>query len=323
VIWEGLLLPELSELGVKCVESTGNHGRFSAEPLEAGFGVTLGNALRRVLLSSLPGAAVTWLEIEGIQHEFSPIPYVKEDVIEFLLNVKELRLRPLSHEPGKLILEAEGEGKVCAGDIRPSADFQIANPELCLATLDSSQAKLHVEFNVELGRGYVPAKKSADGLPVGALPIDAIFTPVHKVNFLIEPIRPGEERSPERLILELWTDGTISPVEAITQGATILINQLSPFRQLEVPVEEQIGIGSGLPISAEQYNTPVEELGLSTRSCNSLKRGGILTLGQLVDKSQEGLPPLPGFGAKSRAEVEDLVTKLGFPFASKVKGKGK
>jgi DNA-directed RNA polymerase subunit alpha len=271
----------------------------------------------------LPGAAVTWLEIEGIQHEFSPIPYVKEDVIEFLLNVKELRLRPLSHEPGKLILEAEGEGKVCAGDIRPSADFQIANPELCLATLDSSQAKLHVEFNVELGRGYVPAKKSADGLPVGALPIDAIFTPVHKVNFLIEPIRPGEERSPERLILELWTDGTISPVEAITQGATILINQLSPFRQLEVPVEEQIGIGSGLPISAEQYNTPVEELGLSTRSCNSLKRGGILTLGQLVDKSQEGLPPLPGFGAKSRAEVEDLVTKLGFPFASKVKGKGK
>ena len=321
--WEGLLLPELAEPSVKCVESTGNHGRFSAEPLEAGFGVTLGNALRRVLLSSLPGAAVTWLEIEGIQHEFSPIPYVKEDVIEFLLNVKELRLRPLSHEPSKLILEAEGEGKVCAGDIRPSADFQIANPELCLATLDSSQAKLHVEFNVELGRGYVPAKKSADGLLVGALPIDAIFTPVHKVNFLIEPIRPGEERSPERLILELWTDGTISPVEAITQGATILINQLSPFRQLEVPVEERIGIGSGLPISAEQYNTPVEELGLSTRSCNSLKRGGILTLGQLVERSQEGLPPLPGFGAKSRTEVEDLVTELGFPFASKVKGKGK
>jgi DNA-directed RNA polymerase subunit alpha len=288
--------------------------------LEAGFGVTLGNALRRVLLSSLPGAAVTWLQIDGVQHEFSSIPYAKEDVIEFLLNVKQLRLRPLSHEPGKLILEAAGEGKVCAGDIKPSADFQIANPELCLATLDSSEAKLRVEFNVELGRGYVPANPS-DSLPVGALPVDAIFTPVHKVNFLIEPVRPGEERSPERLILELWTDGTISPAEAVTQGATILINQLSPFRQLEVPVEERIAIGSGLPISAEQYNTPVEELGLSTRSCNSLKRGGIFTLGQLVERRQEGLPPLPGFGKKSQAEVESLVTKLGSPFASKGEGK--
>lgn len=316
------MLPKLSESGVKCTEITGNHGCFTAEPLDAGFGVTLGNALRRVLLSSLPGAAVTWLQIEGIQHEFSPIPYAKEDVIEFLLNVKELRLRPVSHKPGKLILEAAGEGKVCARDIKPSADFQIANPELCLATLDSSEAKLHVEFNVDLGRGYVPAKL-IDGLPLGALPVDAIFTPVRKVNFSIEPIKPSEERSPERLNLEVWTDGTISPVEAVAQAATILINQLFPFRQLEVTMGEQAGAGTGLPISPEQYNTPVEALGLSTRSCNNLKRAGILTLGQLVERSQEGLPLLPGFGAKSRAEVESLVQKLGFPFASKVKGKRK
>ena len=155
-------MPELFMPGVKCVESAGNYGRFLAEPLESGFGVTLGNSLRRVILSSLPGAAVTWVKIEGIQHEFSPIPYVKEDVMEFLLNVKELRLCPLSQQPGKLFLEVEGEGKVCAGDIKPSPDFQIANPELCLATLDSSRAKFYVEFNVEMGRGYVPAK-SADG----------------------------------------------------------------------------------------------------------------------------------------------------------------
>ena len=307
---------ELSIPTVKCVEAAGNYGSFIAEPLEAGFGVTLGNALRRVLLSSLPGTAVTWVKIEGIQHEFSTIPYAKEDVIEFLLNVKELRLRSLSRQPGRLILETEGEGKVCAGDIEPSTDFDVANPELCLATLDSSQARLYVEFNVELGRGYVPAK-SVDGMPVGALPIDAIFTPMRKVNYSIESINPGEERSPERLILEVWTDGTISPVEAVTQGAAILINQISPFRQLEVPIEEQISGVSGLPISVEQYNTPVGELGLSTRSCNSLKRGSILTLGQLLEKSREGLPPLPGLGAKSRTEVEALITELGFSFASK------
>ena len=309
---------ELSVPSVKCIASAGNYGRFLAEPLEAGFGITLGNALRRVLLSSLPGAAVTWVKIDGIQHEFSPIPYVKEDAIEFLLNVKELRLRPLSHQPGKLILETEGEGKVCAGDIKPSADFQIANPELYLAALDSPQAKLYVEFNVELGRGYVPAK-SADGLPLGALPIDAIFSPVLKVNFSIEPIMPGQERSPERLSVEVWTDGTISPWEAISQSAAILIDQVSSFRELGILMAKEEKVGGDLAISSEQYNTPVEDLGLSTRACNSLRRGGILTLGQLLEKSREGLPPLPGFGAKSKTEVEELIIKLGFPVISKRK----
>jgi len=307
---------------IKCVESAGNYGRFVAEPLETGFSVTLGNAMRRVLLSSLPGAATTWVKIEGIKHEFSPIPCVKEDVIEFLLNVRELRLRPLSYQPGKLFLEVEGEGKVCAADIKPSADFQIANPELYLATLDSSQAKLYVELNVELGRGYIPAK-SADGLPVGALPVDAIFTPVRKANFLVESIRLGEERSAERLVLEVWTDGTISPREAVSQSADILINQFVPFRALEVPVAEQVRLGGGLLIPPDQYDTPLDELGLSTRARNSLRRGGISNLGQLVEKSREGLLPLPGLGAKSQSEVEELITKLGFPinFETK-KGEG-
>jgi len=321
VIQEDYLLLELPVAMIKCVESAGNYGRFVAEPLETGFSVTLGNAMRRVLLSSLPGAATTWVKIEGIQHEFSPIPRVKEDVIEFLLNVRELRLRPLSYQSGKLFLEVEGEGKIYAADIKPSADFQIANPELYLATLDSSQAKLYVEFNVELGRGYVPAK-SAAGLPAGALPVDAIFTPVRKANFLVESIRLGEERSAERLVLEVWTDRTISPREAVSQSADILINQLIPFRAFEVQVAELVRLGGGLLIPPEQYDTPLDELGLSTRARNSLRRGGISNLGQLVEKSREGLLPLPGLGAKSRSEVEELITKLGFPINFETKRKG-
>jgi DNA-directed RNA polymerase subunit alpha len=301
---------ELAIPTVSCAESSGNYGRFVAEPLEPGFGTTLGNALRRVLLSSLPGAAVTWVRIEGIQHEFSPIPHVKEDVIEFLLHIKQIRLCPLSHQPGQLVLEAAGEGKICAGDIKPSAHFRIANPELYLASLDSPDARLYVELNVELGKGYLPAK-SADGLPVGALPVDAIFSPVRKVNFSVEPIKPGQEGSPEKLILEIWTDTTISPWEALTQSSAILINQFSPFKNLEAAMAGAAGT------LAEKPDTPLEELNLSTRSRNSLRRAGIFTLGQLIEQSRAGLPPLAGLGAKSRAEVEELLAKLGFPIPEK------
>jgi DNA-directed RNA polymerase subunit alpha len=303
---------ELSLPTVTCVESSVNYGRFLAQPLEPGFGTTLGNALRRVLLSSLPGAAVTWVRIEGIQHEFSPIPQVKEDAMEFLLNVRQLRLCPVSRQPGQLALEVQGEGKVSAADIKPSNDFRIANPELYLASLDSSKAKLSVELNVELGRGYVPAK-STDGLPVGALPVDAIFSPVQKVNFSVESIKPGQEGSPEELILEIWTDGTIFPWEALGQSAAILVNQFSPFKDFEVPMAKP---SSALP---EQYDTPLEDVNLSTRSYNSLKRAGIFTVGQLIEKGKEGLPPLPGLGAKSRAEVEELMAKLSSPVAEKEK----
>ncbi len=291
---------------VTCVEGSRNYGRFVAEPLEQGFGTTLGNTLRRVLLSSLPGAAITWVKIDGIQHEFSPIPYVKEDAMEFLMNVKQIRLSPLSHQSGQLTMEAAGEGSVCAGDIKPSADFRIVNPELCLLTLDSDKASLYIELNVELGKGYVPAR-STDGLPAGALTIDAIFTPVRKVNFTVESIRPGQEESKERLILEIWTDATIPPWEALSQSAGILINQFGSFKDFEVPMARE------LSVMPEQYDTPLEELSLSTRSYNSLKRAGIVTLGQLMEKGKDGLPPLPGLGAKSRAEVEELMARLGSP----------
>lgn len=305
----------------KCIETVNNYGKFLAEPLEPGYGITLGNALRRVLLSSLPGAAVTWVRIDGVQHEFSPIPHIKEDVIEFLLNVKQIRFRPLSYQPGMLFLDAAGEGKVYAGNIEPSADFQIADPELYLATLDSPEAKLRVEFNIELGRGYLPARP-AKNLPVGALSVDSIFTPVYKVNFSDETINPGREGSPERLILEVWTDGTISPSEAVSQAGAILIAQFSPFKEL-IPLEEKeakpvIGLTSSV-----EFDVSIGKLGLSTRSCNSLSRAGILTLGQLIEKNKEGLPPLPGLGAKSQKELNTLLANLGFSVKEKKKKREK
>ena len=300
----------------ECVESRDNFGRFVAEPLEKGFGVTLGNAMRRVLLSQLEGAAVTRVRIEGIQHEFSSIPYVKEDVTEFLLNVKALRLKPLSGRPGKLILEVAGEGRVSAADIKPSADFEIANPELYLATLDSPDARLYVELDVELSKGYREAE-STDNLPLGVIPVDAIFSPMRKVNFTVEPIYIGQETSRERLYLEVWTDGTISPGEAISQGAQILTEQLSPFvnyvRLSQVEAETTPGT---LGIPEELYNMPVEQLNLSVRTMNCLRRGGIATVGELVSKEEKELMALRNFGQKSKQELLDRLAEMGLSLAS-------
>ncbi len=256
---------------IECVESRDNFGRFVARPLERGFGITLGNSLRRVLLSYLPGAAVTRVRIEGIQHEFSTIPHVQEDVPEFLLNVKELRLSPVSDQPGKLILEVEREGRVCAADIKPSTDFEIANPELYLATLDSSEAKLYVELDVEIGEGYRQAESSGN-LPMGTIPVDAIFTPMRKVNFTVEPIHVGRESSHQQLFLEVWTDGTVSPTEAISRSAAILVEQFTPFvdyvRVSQLKEEEE---AIRLAIPDELYNMPVDQMNLSVRTMNCLR----------------------------------------------------
>jgi len=285
--------------------------------LEKDFGTTLGNALRRVLLGYLPGAAVTRVNIEGIQHEFSPIPNVKEDTIEFLLNVKALRLKPISGHPGRLALEVEGEGRVCAADIKPSTDFEIANPELYLATLDSPEARLNAELYVELAEGYREAESSND-MPVGTIPVDAIFTPIRKVNFTVEPVHVGQETSRERLCLEVWTDGTISPVDAISQGADILIKQLSPFvNYVTVPhVEEEDLVRSSIP--DEKYNMPVEQLNLSVRTMNCLRRGGISTVGELISKGERELLSLRNFGQRSRQELEERLNTLGLSLTPQV-----
>jgi len=296
---------------IECVETRDNYGRFQAEPLVKGFGVTLGNSLRRVLLGHLPGAAVTRVKIEGIQHEFSPIPHVREDVIEFLLNVKALRLKPLADQPGKLVLDVAGEGRVCAADINPSSDFEVANPELYLATLDSPDARLYVEFDVELGEGYMEAQ-SSDNLVLGVIPIDAIFTPTRKVNYTIELVHVGQETNLERLNLDVWTDGTIDPGEAVSKSAEILVKMLNAFVTFGTPEQIEMEMElTQLAISEEQYNMPVEQLALSVRTMNCLRRGNITTVGELVSRGEKGLMSLRNFGQKSRQEIEERLNELG------------
>jgi DNA-directed RNA polymerase subunit alpha len=299
---------------IEIVDSDENYARVVAEPLEPGFGITLGNALRRVLLGSLPGAAVTTVRIDGVQHEFSTIPHVKEDTIEFLLNVKELRLRALSDQPGKLFLEVSGrEGSVTAADIQVPPDYEIVNSDVHLATLDSPEAELRVEFNVEQGRGYVPAGES-DGLPIGEIPVDAVFTPVHKVNYKVEHTRVGQISNYDRLLLEVWTDGTISSVDAISQGADILLEQLGFFSQIGKPAPPVVerGLGAGTVLTPDRYNTPIEDLNLSVRAYNCLKRSGLMTVGQVLEKSEDELLALRNFGRKSYDELKRRLTELEF-----------
>lgn len=296
---------------IDCAESENNFGRFTAEPLERGFGVTLGNALRRVLFGYLPGAAVTQVRVEGIRHEFTTIPHAKEDVTEFLLNVKAMRIKPLSGQPGKLILDVQGEGQVCAADIKPSTDFEITNPETNLVILDSPEAKLYIEFDIELGEGYRTAE-SNDSMPVGTIPVDAIFSPIRNVNFTTEPIHAGRETSHERLVIEVWTDGTTTPVDAISRAAGILVEQLSPFvsyvKVSQMKAEEQL---IRLSIPDEKYNMPVEQLDLSVRTMNCLRRGGIATVGELISKKSKDLLQLRNFGQKSYHEIEEKLQELG------------
>jgi DNA-directed RNA polymerase subunit alpha len=306
-------LAELVTPHIEVEEEGEGYARLVAEPLEAGFGITLGNALRRVLLSSLPGAAVTSVRVEEVEHEFSTIPNMKEDTTEFLLNVKEIRLRALSDRPAKLYLEAHGQGKVAAGDIQVTADYEIVNPDLHLATLDSPDAHLTVEFNVEKGRGWVPAGQS-DGMPIGVMPVDAIFTPVRKVNFAVERTRVGQVTNYDRLVLEVWTDGTITGVEAVSQAADILLGQFALFSQLGKPQAALVGrgLGTGAALEPDRYNTPIEELSLSVRAYNCLKRSGLMTVGQVLEKSEDELLALRNFGRKSYEELKQRLIEMGF-----------
>ncbi|MDY6893697.1 MAG: DNA-directed RNA polymerase subunit alpha [Chloroflexota bacterium] len=293
---------------IECTESSENYAKFVAEPLARGLGTTLGNSLRRVLLSSLPGAAVTAVKIEGVQHEFTTIPHMKEDVIEFLLNVKALRIKPLSGRSGRLYLEFTGEGSVYASDIKKDADFEIINPELHLATLDSPDAQLDVVFHVDQGTGYVPAE-SGDGYPLGVIPVDAIYTPVRRVNYSVQKLRVGQASNYDQLTLEIWTDGTISPREALSQSADILVSQFMLFTELgQVVVESEGSPDSTIP--AEQYEMTLEQLGLSARTFNSLRRSGITKLGELLEKTDAEMLGLRSFGQKSLDEVRERLESL-------------
>jgi DNA-directed RNA polymerase subunit alpha len=269
-----------------------------------------------VLLGFLQGAAVTRVRIEGIHHEFSVIPHVKEDTTELLLNVKALRLKPVSGQPGKLLLDVDGERRVTAADIRPSADFEIANPDLYLASLDSDEARLNIEFDVELSKGYREAESSG-ALAVGVIPVDAIFTPVRKVNFTVEPIHVGQETTHERLWLEVWTDGTVTPSEAVSRAAATLVDRLSPIANLSrvaPPAGEKEAVRPS--IAPDLASMPVEQLNLSVRTLNCLRRGNINTVGELMSKSEKELMSLRNFGIKSKQELEERLESLGLSMPS-------
>ncbi len=304
---------ERPQLNLEEEESEETFGRIVAEPLEAGFGVTIGNALRRTLLSALPGTAITAVRIEGVEHEFTTVPHVKEDVVEFLLNVKDIRIRSLTDRPGKIYLEASGDGVVTAGQIEQTADYEIVNPELHLATLEGARAKLSVEFTVEQGRGYMPAGTS-EGLPIGVIPVDAIFSPVRRVNYRVEHTRVGQVTNFDRLVLEIWTDGTIQASDAVSQAAEVLGDQFTIFARMGRPEPTLVGrgLGSGSALAPDRYNTPIEDLNLSVRAYNCLKRSGLMTVGAVLEKNEDELLALRNFGRKSYDELREKLVSMNF-----------
>ncbi|MCK9518621.1 MAG: DNA-directed RNA polymerase subunit alpha [Dehalococcoidia bacterium] len=296
-------------------DETETSARLIVEPLEAGYGITLGNALRRVLLSSLEGAAITSVRIDQVEHEFSTIPGVQEDTTEFLLNVKEIRLRALSNRSGTLALDAEGPGEVKASDLQVPADFEIVNPDLHLATLDTPTARLNVEFHAQLGKGYQPAG-SVEGMPIGVIPVDAIFSPIRKVNYRVEKTRVGQSTNYDRLVLEVWTDGTVGAVDAVGQSADILMDQFSLFSAMGRPDVPQLATGgtmtSSLMMAPDRYNTPIEDLQLSVRAYNCLKRSGLMSVGQVLEKTEDELLGLRNFGRKSYDELRERLVEMGY-----------
>jgi len=296
---------------LEVVESTDNYGKIVVEPLERGFGVTLGNALRRVLLSALSGAAISWVRIEGVQHEYSTLPHLKEDVAELILNLKSVRIKAHSERPGPLRLEIQGPGEVCAGDIQPSADFDIVNPELFLASLDSEEGRLSVEFHVEIGKGYVPAAHT-EGMPIGVLPVDAIYSPVTRVNYTVEKTRVGQVTDYDRLVLEVSTDGTWTAAEAVRGAGQILVDSFFQFvalgQDMEVAPDRQ-PLAHAIP--ADQYNMLIERLDLSARTLNCLKRAKVNKVGEVLERSHDELLKIKNFGDKSLNELYDRLRALG------------
>lgn len=297
---------------IRVIESEDNYGKVAIEPLQRGYGITIGNPLRRILLSAIKGSAVTWVKIDSVVHEYTSISGIKEEVMDLLLNIKRIRIHSQSERTGKMRLEVSGEGRVCAGDISTSADFEIVNPELHLATLDSNDASLSIEFNVEHGVGYQPAVQAegVTGLPVGVLPVDAIFNPVRKVNYSVERTRVGQVTDYERLVLEIWTDGTIPPLEAVREAADTLVNHFFLFSNLNRATEPGLERPS-LSVSPEVYQTPIERLELSPRTLNCLKRAHITKVGEVLEMSDDDLLKIRNFGDKSLEELRQKLAERG------------
>lgn len=293
-----------------------NYGKFIISPLESGYGVTVGNALRRVLLSSLEGAAVTSVRVSDVSHEFSDIPGVKEDMTQLLLQVKQLRLILHEGETARLRLDVRGEGTVTAADILCPSEVEIINPDLYLFTVDNDKARLEIEMSVARGRGYSPAEERGR-LPIGEVPIDAIYSPIKRVNYDVQRARVGQNTNFDKLIMEIWTDGSIRPEAALRQSAQILMAHL----RLVAGVTEESLAAAAQPIeelpkvSSEIYETPIEHLDLSVRVFNSLKRTGITTVGEVLDmlaKGEETMLAIRNFGDKSLEELRDKLREKGY-----------
>ena len=306
---------EIEKAKVECVEvgDNGKYGKFVVEPLERGFGHTLGNSLRRVLLSSLPGAAVSSVHIEGVQHEFSTIPGVTEDVTEIILNLKGLAVKMYGEGPKIVIIDKIGPGELTAADIKVDEEIEIINPEMHIATLNED-AHVQMTLRLERGRGYVSADKNKARditMPIGVIAMDSIFTPIHKVNYTVEDKRVGQSNDYDRLTLEVWTNGTLKPEEAVSGAASILTEHLASFVRLTDTV---------LPVSMVQpeednkgkvLDMTIEELELSVRAYNCLKRAGINTVSELVQRNQEDMMKVRNLGRKSLEEVEQKLQELG------------
>ena len=305
---------EIEKPKVEIVELSqdGKYGKFIVEPLERGYGITVGNALRRILLSSLPGVAVTSVKIDGVLHEFSTIPGVKEDVTEIILSFKELSAQLDGDEPQTLIIDAQGEGVIKAGDIVCPPNVEILNKDLHILTMEKD-AKLYMEINIDRGRGYVSAENNKDSnMPIGVIPVDSIYTPVEKVSYKVENTRVGQMTDYDKLLLEVWTNGSINPQEGVSLASKILVEHLNLFIDLTQHVSSvEIMVEKEEDKKEKVLEMTIEELDLSVRSYNCLKRAGINTVEELTSKSEEDMMKVRNLGKKSLEEVERKLSELG------------
>jgi DNA-directed RNA polymerase subunit alpha len=305
--WRDLIKPKAVEFEEK--ELTPQYGKFYAEPLERGYGITVGNALRRVLLSSLPGYAITAARIKGVQHEFSTVPGVKEDVTDIILNLKEVRLRLHEGEQLTATLRVKGEATVTARDITGGPSLEILTPDQHIATLDKG-ADLDMELVIRRGRGYVPAERGEEEEPIGTVRIDAIYSPIKKVNFTVTNARVGQRTDYDRLALEIWTDGSIGPRDALTYASRVIRDQMSIFAGVEEEVEVPQGAVEGAevrPTLNELLYRPVEGLPISVRAFNGLQNADIKYIGELVQRTEQDMLKIKNFGRKSLNEIKEVL----------------
>jgi DNA-directed RNA polymerase subunit alpha len=313
-------LIEIEKPKIEIVEMSedNRYGKFVLEPLERGFGITMGNSLRRVLLSSLPGVAVTSIKVDGVLHEFSTLPGVQEDLVEIILNLKELAIKMSGDDPKIITINAQGPGRVTAGDIIVDADVEIVNPDHHIAFLNED-ARLFMEITIEKGRGYASAERNKHpGQPLGMIPVDSIFTPIRRVNFNVENTRVGQVTDYDKLTLEVWTNGTIMPDEATSLAAKILVEHLSLFIDLTAHVNDvEIMVEKEEDKKEKVLEMTIEELDLSVRSYNCLKRAGINTVQELTQKTEEEMMKVRNLGKKSLEEVQAKLTALNLSLKQK------